>query len=219
MRRTAWECHSHQRKRGVRKPSQQAIAGINLQHELPHARILYVSATGATEISNLRYADRLGLWGEATPFADVKAFIEDVSRGGIASMELISRDMKALGMYVSRSLSYDGVSYERLEHTLTELQEDIYNELAGAWQIVLNNVEQALEITQAGSNGNAKSAALSQFWGAHQRFFNQIITAMQTPRVIDDIREQLDAGNVAVIQLGKHKRSGSGAHNCRCHGK
>ena len=32
-------------------------------------------------------------------------------------------------------------------------------------------------------------------------FFNQIITAMQTPRVIDDIREQLDAGNVAVIQL------------------
>ena len=83
----------------------------------------------------------LGLWGEATPFADVNAFIEDVSRGGIASMELISRDMKALGMYVSRSLSYDGVSYERLEHTLTPLQEDIYNELAGAWQIVLNNVE------------------------------------------------------------------------------
>ncbi|MGO9566162.1 MAG: strawberry notch-like NTP hydrolase domain-containing protein, partial [Desulfomonilaceae bacterium] len=188
-------------KRGVRKPSQQAIAGINLQHELPHARVLYVSATGATEVSNLRYADRLGLWGEATPFADVNAFIEDVSRGGIASMELISRDMKALGMYVSRSLSYDGVSYERLEHTLTPLQEDIYNELAGAWQIVLNNVEEALKITQAGSNGNAKSAALSQFWGAHQRFFNQIITAMQTPRVIDDIRERLDAGNVAVIQL------------------
>ena len=163
--------------------------------------VLYVSATGATEISNLSYADRLGLWGEGTPFADVNAFIEDVSRGGIASMELISRDMKALGMYVSRSLSYDGVSYERLEHTLTPLQEDIYNELAGAWQIVLNNVEQALEITQAGRDGNAKSAALSQFWGAHQRFFNQIITAMQTPRVIDDIREQLDAGNVAVIQL------------------
>jgi antirestriction protein ArdC/phage/plasmid primase-like uncharacterized protein/predicted RNA methylase len=188
-------------KRGVRKPSQQAIAGINLQHELPQARVLYVSATGATEISNLRYADRLGLWGEGTAFADVNAFIENVSKGGIASMELISRDMKALGMYVSRSLSYDGVSYERLEHTLTELQEDIYNELAGAWQIVLNNVEQALKITQAGSNGNAKSAALSQFWGAHQRFFNQIITAMQTPRVIDDIRQQLDAGNVAVIQL------------------
>ncbi|WP_027156702.1 strawberry notch-like NTP hydrolase domain-containing protein [Methylobacter luteus] len=188
-------------KRGVKKPSQQAIAGINLQKELPNARVTYVSATGATEISNLSYADRLGLWGEGTPFADVNTFISDVSKGGIASMELISRDMKAMGMYLARSLSYDGVSYERLEHTLSDLQEDIYNELAGAWQIVLENVEEALEITQAGSSGPAKSAAMAQFWGAHQRFFNQIITAMQTPRVIDDIREQLAAGHVAVIQL------------------
>ena len=187
--------------RGIKKPSQQAIAGINLQRDLPNARIAYVSATGATEISNLSYADRLGLWGEGTPFADVNMFIGEVSKGGIASMELISRDMKALGMCLSRSLSYDGVSYERLEHNLTDLQEDIYNELAGAWQVVLNNVETALEITQAGHSGNAKSAAMAQFWGAHQRFFNQIITAMQTPCVIDDIRQQLDAGNVAVIQL------------------
>src|SRR5208337_615152 len=125
-------------KRGVRKPSKQAIAGINLQRELPNARVVYVSATGATEISNLSYAERLGLWGEGTPFPDVNTFIDNVSKGGIASMELISRDMKALGMCLSRSLSYDGVSYERLEHTLSDLQEDIYNELAGAWQVVLN---------------------------------------------------------------------------------
>ena len=187
--------------RGTRKPSQQAIAGINLQSELPDARVLYVSATGATEISNLRYADRLGLWGEGTAFADANSFVNDVSRGGIASMELISRDMKAMGMYLSRSLSYEGVSYERLEHPLTPLQTDIYNELAQAWQVVLNNVEDALKLTQAGKNGHAKSAALSQFWGAHQRFFNQVITAMQTPAVIDDIRKQLDVGNAAVIQL------------------
>jgi len=188
-------------KRGVRKPSQQAMAGINLQRELPNARVVYVSATGATEVSNLSYTDRLGLWGEGTPFADVNAFVNGVSAGGIASMELISRDMKAMGMYLARSLSYDGVSYERMEHTLSELQEDIYNELAGAWQIVLNNVEKALEITQTGKSGPGKSAALAQFWGAHQRFFNQIITAMQTPAVIEHIQQQLDAGNAAVIQI------------------
>lgn len=188
-------------KRGARKPSQQALAGINLQRELPNARVVYVSATGATEISNLSYADRLGLWGEGTPFADTSAFIQNVSKGGIASMELISRDMKAMGMYLARSLSYDGVSYERLEHQLSPLQVDIYNELAGAWQLVLNNVDQALEITQAGRSGSGKSAALSQFWGTHQRFFNQVITSLQTPMVIDDIRKHLDNGNVAVIQL------------------
>ena len=65
--------------RGERKPSQQAIAGINLQKEVPDARVLYVSATGATEVSNLTYAERLGLWGEDTPFADAK----DVHRPGL----------------------------------------------------------------------------------------------------------------------------------------
>lgn len=188
-------------KRGDRKPSQQAIAGINLQRELPKARVVYVSATGATEVSNLSYADRLGLWGEGTPFADVSTFIGKVSQGGIAAMELISRDMKAMGMYIARSLSYDGVTYERLEHELTGFQEDIYNELAGAWQLVLNNVDAALERTQADKSAAGKSAAMSQFWGAHQRFFNQVITAMQTPAVIDDIHKQLAAGNAAVIQL------------------
>lgn len=118
-------------KRGTRKASQQAIAGINLQRELPNARVLYVSATGATEVSNLGYADRLGLWGEGTPFPNVSTFNEKVSSGGIAAMELVSRDMKALGMYMARSLSYDGVTYERMEHNLTEFQEDVYNELAG----------------------------------------------------------------------------------------
>lgn len=188
-------------QRGTSKPSMQAVAGINLQKALPDAKVVYVSATGATEISNLSYAHRLGLWGEGSAFSDVNKFISDVSRGGLASMELISRDMKALGVYMARSLSYDGVTYERLEHQLSELQEDIYNEMAEAWQVVLNNVDQALEITNTDSSAQGKSAVLAQFWGAQQRFFNQVITAMQTPSVIDDIAKQLEAGHAVVIQL------------------
>jgi len=129
-------------KRGTRKPSQQAIAGVNLQRELPSARVLYVSATGATEVSNLAYAERLGLWGEGTAFSDAPGFIGDVSAGGIAAMELVARDMKALGVYSARSLSFEDVSYERLEHQLTDFQRDIYNEVAGAWQIVLEHVDE-----------------------------------------------------------------------------
>lgn len=188
-------------KRGTKKASQQALAGINLQKRIPQARLVYVSATGATEVSNLAYASRLGLWGEGTPFAAVTDFIGNISNGGVAAMELISRDMKALGMYIARSLSFDGVTYERLDHDLTPLQLDIYNELAKTWQMVLQNVNSALEITKQGKDGKAKSAALSRFWGTHQRFFNQIITSMQTPTVIEDMRRQIDAGNAVVIQL------------------
>ncbi|HET6719577.1 MAG TPA: strawberry notch family protein, partial [Rhodocyclaceae bacterium] len=188
-------------KRGMKKPSQQAIAGVNLQRALPKARIVYVSATGATEVSNLGYASRLGLWGEGTAFADVKTFIGNVAEGGVAAMELISRDMKALGMYIARSLSFDGVTYERLEHQLTPLQTDMYDTLARAWQGVLKNVNAALEITDGAKNGNAKSAAMAGFWGAHQRFFNQVITALQTPTVIEDMQKQIAAGNAVVVQL------------------
>ncbi|WP_458429962.1 strawberry notch-like NTP hydrolase domain-containing protein, partial [Pseudomonas aeruginosa] len=46
------------------------MAGVRLQHALPRARVLYVSATGATDPANLCYAARLGLWGPGTAFRD-----------------------------------------------------------------------------------------------------------------------------------------------------
>ena len=50
-------------ERGDSAPSQQGRAGLRLQHALPNARIVYVSATGATTVHNLAYAQRLGLVG------------------------------------------------------------------------------------------------------------------------------------------------------------
>lgn len=187
--------------RGAAPPAARALAGLELQRALPQARIVYVSATGATEVANLAYAPRLGLWGDTTPFSSASGFVKAVDAGGVAAMELISRDMKAMGVYIARSLSFDGVTYERLEHALLPLQVDIYNELAGAWQTVLQNVNAALESTGQGKNGHAKSAALSRFWGAHQRFFNQVITVMQMPTVIEHARAALDAGHAVVMQL------------------
>jgi hypothetical protein len=188
-------------KRGTRKPAQQAIAGLDLQRELPDARALYVSATGASEVSNLTYAERLGLWGEGTACADAREFIGQVSEGGIAAMELVARDMKALGVYSARSLSFEEVTYERLEHRLSDFQRAIYDELAEAWQIVLEHVDEALGLTGAEGSAKAKSAVLSMFWGTHQRFFNQVLTAFQTPAVIDHMREHLQAGHAIVVQL------------------
>jgi P-loop containing NTP hydrolase pore-1 len=36
--------------------SQQGRAGLRLQHALPNARVVYVSATGATTVHNLGYS-------------------------------------------------------------------------------------------------------------------------------------------------------------------
>ncbi|HWV51719.1 strawberry notch-like NTP hydrolase domain-containing protein [Pseudorhodoplanes sp.] len=194
-------------ERGDQAASQQGRAGLRLQHALPNARVLYVSATGATTVHNLSYAQRLGLWGgEDFPFATRAEFVEAVEAGGVAAMEVLARDLKALGLYVARSLSYDGVEYELFEHRLTDEQIRIYDEYAGAFAIIHNNLNAAMRAAnvtgETGTlNAQAKSAARSAFESAKQRFFNHLITAMKTPTLIASVARDLKAGHAAVIQI------------------
>uniref|UniRef100_UPI0030C8B2CA strawberry notch family protein n=1 Tax=Rhizorhapis sp. SPR117 TaxID=2912611 RepID=UPI0030C8B2CA len=124
-------------ERGDVAPSQQGRAGLRLQHALPNARIVYVSATGATTVQNLAYAQRLGLWGgDDFPFATRGEFVTAIENGGVAAMEVLARDLKALGLYAARSLSFDGVEYEMLEHRLTDEQVRIYDSYASAFAIL-----------------------------------------------------------------------------------
>jgi len=186
-------------KRGNTTPSKMALAGVELQQLLPKARVVYLSATGATEIQNFSYAERLGLWGEGTAFSNKMSFIDQISSGGTAAMELIARDMKSMGVYLSRSISYDGVEYDRVEHNLSEDQYKMYNTVAGAWQTVLQNINEAIGITGADNRGRAK--AMSDFWGANQRFFSQYITTLQMPSVLKSIHDDIKNGDSVVIQL------------------
>ncbi|MCZ8295431.1 MAG: strawberry notch family protein [Rhodobacteraceae bacterium] len=194
-------------ERGDTEASQQGRAGLRLQHKLPNARVVYVSATGATTVHNLAYAQRLGLWGgEDFPFATRAEFVEAIEAGGVAAMEVLARDLRSLGLYTARSLSYDGVEYEMLEHALTPEQRGIYDAYAGAFAIIHNNLAAAMEAAnitgESGTlNRQAKSAARSAFESAKQRFFGHLLTSMKTPTLIAAIEADLAAGHAAVIQI------------------
>ncbi|KTQ96327.1 methylase [Aureimonas ureilytica] len=194
-------------ERGDVAPSQQGRAGLRLQHALPDARIVYVSATGATNVQNLAYAQRLGLWGgEDFPFATRPEFVAAIEDGGVAAMEVLARDLRALGLYTARSLSFEGVEYELLEHELTAEQIRIYDAYAGAFAIIHNHLDAAMEaanITGASGtlNRQAKSAARSAFEGAKQRLFSHLLTSMKVPTLIRSIEADLAAGHAAVIQI------------------
>lgn len=60
-------------------------AVIEIQRRLPNARVLYVSATGATESSNLGYMQRLGLWGPGTAFASRQSFVSLLTTRGVGA--------------------------------------------------------------------------------------------------------------------------------------
>lgn len=185
---------------GKIKASEIAIAGNKLQNDMKNARVVYASATGATNIENLAYAQRLGLWGEGTQFADEEDFITKIGSSGIAAMELVARDMKAMGVYLARSISYDGVEYTQLQHKLTPDQKYMYNTMSEGWQVVLQNFDKAMQITGSAKSSQVKRAR-GQIYGSMQQFYNQVLSSMSMPSVISDIEKELAAGHSCVIQI------------------
>ncbi|AQT47979.1 strawberry notch family protein [Bartonella choladocola] len=187
--------------------SQQGRVGLLLQRLLPNARIVYLSATSATDVINLAYAERLGLWGNANfPFHNRVEFVTMLDDAGVAGKEVFARDLKMLGLYNARSLSYEGVEYETVDHTLTDNQIEIYDTYAEAFQVIHNNLTDALEATNISRDGsslarNAMSSARSAFESTKQRFFNHLIISMATPTLIKSIKQKLKEGFAPVIQI------------------
>ena len=196
-------------KLGISKqPSQQGLKGIRLQNANPGAKVLYVSATAATEVSNLSYATRLGLWGTGEfPFDEREDFIDEIEKGGVVAMEVVARDLKALGLYISRVLSFKGVENELVKIPLTPEQKKIYNTYARGFQLIHKNMQAALVaagiVNEDGEvlNRRAKASAISAFEGMKQRFFNHLLTAMKVPVLIEEIKKDLKGGKSVVVQI------------------
>ncbi|RUY98132.1 methylase, partial [Mesorhizobium sp. M7A.F.Ca.CA.001.12.2.1] len=201
------EAHAMQNTGGGKGERGDAAPSLRLQHALPNARIVYVSATGATIVHNLAYAQRLGLWGgEHFPFSTRAEFVEAIEADGVAAMEVLARDLRALGLYTARSLSFNGVEYELIEHELTPEQIRIYDAYADAFGIIHNNLDAAMQAANiTGSTGTlnaqAKSAARSAFESAKQRFFGHLLTSMKTPTLIRSVTRDLEEGHAAVVQI------------------
>ena len=77
-------------------------------------RIVYCSATGASEPRNLGYMTRLGLWGAiGSPFpGGFRDFLTAVDGRGVGAMELVAMHLKQAGSFVCRTLSFSGCGFE-----------------------------------------------------------------------------------------------------------
>ena len=184
--------------------------GIALQRQFPNARVRYFSATGATEARHMAPYERLGLWGAGAPFADFPAFLVAMQRGGVAAMEMLCRDLKSVGTYLSRTISYgptrlpDGgvlpesaVEYEPLLHRLIEGERKQYDRIADLWADLLL----AFEAAEASAGQRRNGHRYSQFYSAQQRFFLQLMMAYSVPDLIPAIESDLKAGRSVVVSL------------------
>jgi hypothetical protein len=67
---------------------------LGLQDRLPNARVVYASATGVSDLKQMGYAVRLGLWGPGSPFPTFEKFKTTLERRGVGAMEMLALEMK-----------------------------------------------------------------------------------------------------------------------------
>lgn len=196
---------SHNLKNAVAANAQQVsqigAAVKKMMLDTPKLRSVSLSATAATDVINLGYLDRLGLWGPGTPFPNgFGEFQAQIASGGMSAMEMVARELKAQGKYVSRTLSYKGVTYEEVEHVLTEDQKDLYRTASKAWAAVVQQAEDTIKNTTNGG-AQAKARFMSLFYGAQLRFFNVLLTTLKIPTAVEEATKALAAGKSVVITL------------------
>ena len=110
------------------KPSVTGLAVKNLQETNPMARVVYASATGASEPKNMAYMDRLGMWGQGTNFTGFKDFTSALEKRGTGGLEQVALDLKLRGHYMARQLSFHGVEFKVEEVPLTDQFTAMYDQ-------------------------------------------------------------------------------------------
>ena len=195
------ECHKAKNlvPVGSAKPTKTGLAVLELQEKLPNARIIYASATGASEPKNMAYMVRLGLWGPGTPFNDFNEFIQCIEKRGVGAMEIVAMDMKLRGMYMARQLSFSGVTFKIQEIKLTDEYIQMYNDSVKLWVLMKEKFQEALELVD--TDGRLRKTIWGQFWSAHQRFFKYLCMASKVSHVVDLARNALHSSKCVVIGL------------------
>jgi hypothetical protein len=217
------ECHRAKNlvPTGSTKPTKTGLTVLELQNKLPKARIIYASATGASEPRNMAYMVRLGLWGQGTPFKGKKSllksekiflsncfffciteftdFIGAVEKRGVGAMEIVAMEMKHRGMYIARQLSFKDVTFKVDEVALSPKFIKSYDDSVKLWVQLLQSFTEAAELVNA--DPKMRKTMWAQFWSAHQRFFKYLCIAAKVKHAVQVASEAVKCGKCVVIGL------------------
>ena len=169
----------------------------------------------------MAYAERLGLWGAGTSFADFKTFADTLEKRGVGALELLALELKSSGAYVSRGLAWQRCEFERWTCDLDKEASDAYDEAAAWWRgadaasplskrnetkrapRARRSLRRALDraITRTQLRGAAAGTARQRFWGTQLRFFREVQTAAKVPYVAERAKEAVAAGKSVVVGL------------------
>ena len=133
-----------------KRPTKTGQAVKDIQARLPRARVVYASATAATEPNHVGYCCRLGLWrreagddddelddaptGQTAPFESFLDFLAAVrGSNATAMMEATAMALKKEGALLSRSLSFADCSFELIDGVMEASSEQVFDNAAELW--------------------------------------------------------------------------------------
>ncbi|KAK3265372.1 hypothetical protein CYMTET_25939, partial [Cymbomonas tetramitiformis] len=186
---------------GAKGSSATAKAVMRLQREMPLARVVYCSATGASDIRQLCYMERLLLWGPGTCFASFEDFCAAMEKGGNGAREMLAMEMKMRGCYIARGLSFQGAECETVNAVLTERQRQLYDACATLWGALWSSIRATHNILPPQAAKLAAQRASASYWGGHQSFFNQLLLSFKVPTIVASAQQALAEGKCVVVAL------------------
>ncbi|CAJ1348432.1 unnamed protein product [Effrenium voratum] len=190
---------------------------LQLQRACSRARVLYSTATAATEVKHMAYMDRLGLWGPGLPYSQFADFKKAVERGGLSGMELVAMSMKAQGMLSCKTLSFHGVDFSVSRVKLHKQATEQYDAAAAFWQRLWLAFSTYLDRREGDTSWNGgcpapapqrrkrtsrwRALLLGLFWSTQQRFFKQLQVAAKVPTAVGLAKKALKDGNAVVFSM------------------
>ena len=196
------ECHLAKNLTGGGSQAAKAVAA--LQEQLPQARVIYVSATGASQPAHFLNMSRLGLWGQGTAFPSADDFIKQMEADDIRGMQLVASHMKERGQYLARILSLDGCSFKIVHAGISDEFRAMYDRCAKLWDFLEDN----LSDFHWHEPQQTRSIICRHFYGVHRLFFHYLLIAAKVPEVVALTRRSLDAGYACIIGLQKTGQAG-----------
>ena len=140
-----------------------------IQELLPKARVVYCSATGVSDTSNMAYMQRLGLWGAGSLYPTFSAFSTTLDKRGMGAMEMLAGHLKGSGMFVARTLSFEACSFELRDDIMTAQGEKIFDDAATFWVKLREELVKAREAGDHDPDYEAIGAAWDDYHSGAQR--------------------------------------------------
>ena len=191
--------------KNLQQDSKTAKLVIELQRRLPKARVVYVSATGVSDISHMCYAERLGLWATTSNethslFESFPMFQRALESRGLGSLEMLALEMKQQGSFMARTLSWEGCEFSTMEVPLDLSQKYVYDQAVFWWMQLKHAVGHALSFPIMRDYPPNKMI-WRVFWSAHQRFFKELAICSKIPYLATDALKLAEEGHQIIFGL------------------